>query len=347
MTTLSVLLANYNHGHHIAEAIESVTSQSRLPDEYIIMDDGSTDDSVAIISSFAEQHPFIRFIRNEKNLGAVAAYRKLLEMAAGDYLFCSAADDFILPEFLSRSMALLEAHPQAGLVSGLSMICDEDGRKTGIFPTPIVSRTPAYLDPKRVKRALVRYGAWFMGNTTVYRRQALSAEGGFRSDLGPFIDGFACHVLALKYGACFIPEPCAVWRRLDTGESSSVALDPEEASALVSRTASLMVEDPSYRGLFPPAYVRAWQRRQKYWVGMAIQRFRERQQAEHAQRVRTSGQASTVYTRAAASLLKLGFRAQSLWVKVALLAQSFSWPSSVLMLRWLVRDIAFKRALRK
>ena len=68
-TVLSVVTPNYNHGHLIGRAIEAVLSQSRCPDEYLILDDASTDNSLEIIEHYASRHPFIRVLRNKQNLG--------------------------------------------------------------------------------------------------------------------------------------------------------------------------------------------------------------------------------------------------------------------------------------
>jgi len=87
MSSLSVTLANYNHAQYVAQAIEAIVTQSRPPDEFIIIDDASTDNSFEIISSYASRYPYIRLERNERNLGAVATGRHLANMAKGDYVY--------------------------------------------------------------------------------------------------------------------------------------------------------------------------------------------------------------------------------------------------------------------
>jgi cellulose synthase/poly-beta-1,6-N-acetylglucosamine synthase-like glycosyltransferase len=63
---LSVAMANYNHGHFIETALTALTSQSLPPDEIVVVDDGSTDDSLEKISRLAAEHSSIRLITNER-----------------------------------------------------------------------------------------------------------------------------------------------------------------------------------------------------------------------------------------------------------------------------------------
>jgi len=71
--TLTAGFPNYNHSHYLPQAIEAILSQSRPPDEFIIVDDASTDNSVEIIESYARQDSRLRLVRHEHNQGAVAS----------------------------------------------------------------------------------------------------------------------------------------------------------------------------------------------------------------------------------------------------------------------------------
>ena len=72
--TLTALICNYNHGKYLSRAIEAMLSQSRPADEFIIIDDASTDDSVSVIRSWVERYPSIRFLQNERNMGIHASF---------------------------------------------------------------------------------------------------------------------------------------------------------------------------------------------------------------------------------------------------------------------------------
>ena len=113
--TLSVITANYNHAHLIGEALDAILRQSLRPLELIVVDDGSTDNSVEVIERFARRDTTIRLVRNERNMGAQLTSNRGLQHASGAYMYFAAADDRILPGFFEKSIALLTQYPQAGL----------------------------------------------------------------------------------------------------------------------------------------------------------------------------------------------------------------------------------------
>lgn len=118
MSSLSVILPNYNHSDLLETACNAIFSQSLAPQEVIIIDDASTDQSLKVIEALQKKYPSIKIIQNERNLGPVLAINKGIEEARGTYLaFCS-ADDYILPEFFENSVAFLEKKPTLGICSG-------------------------------------------------------------------------------------------------------------------------------------------------------------------------------------------------------------------------------------
>ena len=82
---ISIAMATYNGGKYLREQLDSFLAQTRLPDELVITDDCSTDDTLAIIETFAATAPFeVRWERNEQNLGYTGNFNKALMKAAGD-----------------------------------------------------------------------------------------------------------------------------------------------------------------------------------------------------------------------------------------------------------------------
>src|SRR6266540_3959461 len=112
---LSVVVPTYNHAHYLPRALDAILGQSLQPREVIIVDDASTDGSQRLIEDYARKHPAIRAVRNERNLGVVASLNRGAELSSGEYLVFAASDDYILPGFYEKSIALLERFPQAGL----------------------------------------------------------------------------------------------------------------------------------------------------------------------------------------------------------------------------------------
>ena len=113
--TVSVLTTVYNRAKFLGECIESV-QQSRFTDyEHIIVDDGSTDDSVAIARRYAAQDPKIKLFINEKNLGDYPNRNQAAKHASGKYLKYLDADDLHGPWILNIMVDAMEQFTDAGL----------------------------------------------------------------------------------------------------------------------------------------------------------------------------------------------------------------------------------------
>lgn len=256
--TLTVFLPNYNHARFLPETLRSLAEQSYQPLEVIIVDDASTDNSLEIIEQFARSRPHVQVIRNATNLGVVASENRVIEIARGSHFYGLSADDRIRPGLFEKSMSLLAKYPAAGFCSTLSYKIDEHGTNLGLYPTPIVSQEPAFFSADEAREVLLRHGSWFMGNTTIYRRSALLECGDHVPELGPFYDGFMSQVMALRYGACFIPEALGEFRQM-AGQLSEASYDVRTAFPLYRHAIQLM--RTTYRDLFPPEYVDTFERR--------------------------------------------------------------------------------------
>jgi glycosyltransferase involved in cell wall biosynthesis len=116
MTTpkITVLMPVYNAGIYLREAMDSILSQTFTDFEFLILDDGSTDNSAEIVRSYSD--PRIRFVQNERNLKLAATLNKGLELAQGEYVARMDADDISLPERFARQAAYLDIHPEIGIV---------------------------------------------------------------------------------------------------------------------------------------------------------------------------------------------------------------------------------------
>ena len=92
--------------------------QSRPPDELIVIDDASTDDSREVIQFQQARHPQLTALANETNVGALGTLQRGLEAASGRYVYFAAADDQILPGFFETALGVLETTPSVGLFCG-------------------------------------------------------------------------------------------------------------------------------------------------------------------------------------------------------------------------------------
>ena len=111
---ISVIIPVYNGARYLAEAIESVLAQTRPPDEIVVVDDGSTDESPRVAQRFAKPV----FYHHQTHSGAGAARNLGIVQAKGDWLAFLDADDLWLPDKLARQIALLKSEPDLAMVFG-------------------------------------------------------------------------------------------------------------------------------------------------------------------------------------------------------------------------------------
>ncbi|MDR3640142.1 MAG: glycosyltransferase [Humidesulfovibrio sp.] len=220
--TLSVVMANYNHAHYLPVALDAILSQSYVPLEIIVFDDCSSDGSWELLQEYAARHKHIRPIRNTPNRGVAYIMNQGLEEARGDFIYFAASDDKALPGFFEKTMALLERFPHAGLCTGMQRLMDERGKDLGIADTPCVANSPSFITPERAHELIYEHGYWAMGVPCIWNKQAAKDAGGYCRELFSQLDVYTAQVLALRHGACFIPDTLSQWRlRTDSFTNSS------------------------------------------------------------------------------------------------------------------------------
>lgn len=116
---VSIVMAAYNEERFISEAIDSMLNQTYNNFEFIIINDGSTDNTEQIILSYPD--PRIRYVKNEQNLKLIASLNKGLSLAKGKYIARMDSDDISVPERLQIQVAFMESHPGIG-ISGAQLI---------------------------------------------------------------------------------------------------------------------------------------------------------------------------------------------------------------------------------
>ena len=122
MTEVSVIIPTYNYGRFINETIRSVLSQSFSDSEIIIVDDGSTDGTKDIVSTFTD--PRITYIY-QKNRGQSSARNTGIRAASGGYIGFLDADDLWVPEKLEIQLSIFQTKPSVGLIyTGYEVIDD-------------------------------------------------------------------------------------------------------------------------------------------------------------------------------------------------------------------------------
>lgn len=263
---LTVVMPNYNHAKYLDRVIATIVQQTRPPDEFIILDDGSTDDSVSKIARWIERYPSIRLIRNEKNAGVIAAHQRLFDTASGEYLYPASADDELLPTFFERAMDMAERHPQAGLICGQMVIADENAKELDLVSARSW-REAVFVSPERFLHEYLETEepSHSLSASTIFRRSCLETVGWFRTELGSWADTFAIRAIGLQEGICYVPERFSMWRQMSKTFSEKSRRDHWHMLDLIARGAYLM-RQPEFRDRFPEDHVRRWQSRYRWRV---------------------------------------------------------------------------------
>jgi glycosyltransferase involved in cell wall biosynthesis len=153
---VSVIIPAYNQGHYLGSAIQSVLDQSFENFELLVVDDGSTDDTHAVVTAFHD--PRLHYFY-QANRGLPAARNQGILHAKGAYLSFLDSDDLFLPDKLHLLVAYLEARPEMGLVAGQSIPFDEKRRRPEkTYATPLPENGAALLlgNPLHVGSVLLR-----------------------------------------------------------------------------------------------------------------------------------------------------------------------------------------------
>lgn len=121
---ISVIVSNYNNGRYLIDFMESVVESTMWPRELILIDDGSTDDSVEILEKFCYL-PFLKLVLFAQNRGFTAALNKALEIAGGKYVMRADPDDKLLPDRIQRQFIFMEKNSDVD-ISGANVIYFHD-----------------------------------------------------------------------------------------------------------------------------------------------------------------------------------------------------------------------------
>ena len=162
---ISIAMTSYNGSEHLHEQLTSFLDQDHLPDELIVCDDGSTDDTLEILKEFSLASPFdVRIFSNKQNLGFTKNFEQAISKCKGDIIFLSDQDDKWFPGKISSVINFFEQNTSISLIIHDAQIVDENLK---------------YYGANTLSQAMSGYG-----NDDVYITGALSA---LKKDLLGFI----------------------------------------------------------------------------------------------------------------------------------------------------------------
>src|SRR5947199_6807155 len=235
---VSVVMPAYNVAWCIGRAIDSVRVQGYRARELIVVNDGSTDGTRALLESYGGAIKVI----DQANRGMSAARNAGIRKARGTYVAFLDADDWWLPEKLSQQVELMQSRPEIGFCSTTARVEDGDGRLLNIWRCP--SGSTEILATVFAQNAAIAGGC----SAVMARRDLLNRVGGFDESLGGFEDPDLWMRLAAASGYACIDETLAVILRRE--KSVSRNLDAMRAATLRSLHKNRTLLPPQLRGRF-------------------------------------------------------------------------------------------------
>ena len=214
---VSVLMAVHDGAPWVKDAVASVLAQTLDDLELIVLDDGSTDATPALLSAITDRR--LR-VERQPRTGLTRALNAALALARAPIVARLDADDLAVPERLARQVAFLDAHPEIGVLGSAAREVDAQGRDVRVVRPPE--------DDGDIRRALIRRNP-MVHSTIAMRRRDVDAAGGYDPRFAVAQDDDLWIRLAAVTRLANLPEPL-VLRRLLPGRIS-VARDGERLRA--------------------------------------------------------------------------------------------------------------------
>ena len=208
---ISVLIPSYNCARYLPEAIESVLEQEFRDWELLIIDDASTDGSLAVINKYAALDPRITFQCNPGNLGAVRNWNLCLAQARGEYIKLLCCDDrLVSAQALGKLASLLDSNPSSVLATSGRSIIDEDSRMLEVCS---LLGPPGLKNGKDVVAHCLEADGNLIGepSAVMFRRQP--ARRGFDPRYRQLVDLEMWFHLLAHGDLVYCPEPLCAFRK--------------------------------------------------------------------------------------------------------------------------------------
>jgi len=212
---VSIVTACLNQRRYIADALDSVMSQSYSPIEHIVIDGGSTDGTLEVLKRYQSEYG-LRWV-SEPDRGLSHAFNKGIVAATGEWLYFLGGDDYLIDDdAIHRVVEWIAAHPGYSIYMGGTAVVDEVGVELSHGPPPPVNSVYG-------RNALLNEGAPVIHQGTFYRRRVFDVAGPYSEKYKTHMD-YEFHLRVTRYFdiatmallvACFRAHPLALSKQAD------------------------------------------------------------------------------------------------------------------------------------
>ncbi len=246
MPTFSAIIPNYNDGARINASLSSLCNQTHPFDEILIIDDGSTDDSIAVIERLIADKPNVRLIRSPQNKGIVATLNQGLALVTGDYVHMASANDTYNVRLLEYCVKALAECPDLALICGNALFrYKETKRERTVFMD--LPQTASYVSAQTLRAKVKCSPLTFFGGSIVLRRQAVLDANGLQESLRWHTDWMIYFLFAFRYGLYFVPEPLVNIEVANESYSSQAMVWSRQRDVIYALITLLASEYPDMR----------------------------------------------------------------------------------------------------
>ncbi|MGH9970100.1 MAG: glycosyltransferase family 2 protein [Pyrinomonadaceae bacterium] len=214
--SFSVAMCTYNGERFVEEQLASIAAQTLLPEELVVCDDVSSDETARIVESFATDAPFpVRLHVNATNLGSTRNFERAVGLCAGALIALCDQDDVWVPRKLERLAAEFARRPEVGLVFSDAELIDELSRPTGRKLWESIgfrNKEQKRLTGIDAFRDLLT-GSTVTGATTAFRARFRSLVLPIPEELALIHDGWLALLVGAVAGISFIAEPLVKYRQ--------------------------------------------------------------------------------------------------------------------------------------
>ena len=210
MPKISVIMPVYNGEKYLKEAVDSILGQTLVDFEFIIINDGSTDGTDEMLSSYND--PRITVIK-QTNQGVTKSLNNGLARAQGDYIARMDADDVAKPQRFAIQAAFLDSHPEIALCGSWAKAIDKDGREIGDFNYPPLTHAK-----------IRHYYFWhnpFIHSSVMFRKTAIESCGNYDETVKRAQDYELWGRIISKFQTANLPEQLLLYRVLKEGVTKS------------------------------------------------------------------------------------------------------------------------------
>ena len=252
---VTIAIPTYNRSELLKGSLEGVLAQDYADFQVIVLDNASTDDTEAVVGSFADSR--ITYARSETNIGAFRNWNRAIEINSSPYLSILSDDDVLLPGFIRESVLALDNHPHAAFSAAQVDFIDINGDPLHVTDTELSDKLPeGLINGLEFIHHIVDGRKWILRTSAVmFRASALAVVGPFDIPHSKYMNDLNLYLrMAAQFDIVFIAKLAQI--RFHVGQDSQVsfhggtgplAVMAEYTDGIAYLLHSPRAEDTSYR----------------------------------------------------------------------------------------------------